>query len=101
VVDPSLYAQCFTGQEILKEYWCGYCMEFDHWTVNCSFRSRKWSWTTGHRYTEQTGKEAGGGSKLGLQAGLKFNRYNGDCRYGWECKFAHVCTNAVSKCSGQ
>ena len=105
-VDPSLYAQCFTGQEISKENWCGNYQELDHMTADCPFRSRKRPWTAGPGHTEQMGKEAGGGSKQGPQACLKFNCFNGDCKYGRECKFARVCTKCrgphpVNKCSGQ
>ena len=105
-VDPGLYAQCFTGQEACKENWCSSCQELDHKSVDCPFRPRKRAWNAGYGQGEQSGKEAGGGGKHSPQVCLKFNRYGGDCKYGRECKFAHVCAKCrgahpAGKCSGQ
>ena len=36
--EPSLYAQCFTGQEISKENWCSRCHGVDH-----QYGKRTWS----------------------------------------------------------
>ncbi len=34
-VDSSLYAQCFTGQEALRESWCSKCQGLDHQSAEC------------------------------------------------------------------
>ncbi len=87
-VDPSLYAQCFTGQELSKENWCNNCQELDHKTAECPYRPRKRSWNMGPGQMEPQSRETGSGGKTVC---IKFNQYNGDCKYGKECKFAHVC----------
>ncbi len=42
---------------------------------------------------EPHSRDTGSGGKTVC---IKFNRYNGDCKYGKECKFAHVC----ARCGG-
>ena len=37
-VDPSIYAQCFTGMALRAEAWCRYCHVFDHTSENCPSR---------------------------------------------------------------
>ncbi len=41
MVDPRLYAQCFTSQEVSSKNWCGKCHSIDNQTANCPFSSRK------------------------------------------------------------
>ena len=45
--DPSIYAQCFTGQALSGENWCNKCQSLDHTSSNCPARPRKraWEWT--------------------------------------------------------
>ena len=40
-VEPSLYAQCFTGQEVQGEGWCTTCQGVDHSTADCPFQPWK------------------------------------------------------------
>ena len=80
--DPSLYAQCFTGQAVSAENWCS----------KCQCLKRAWSSAIGPQ-----------GGKGEQQICQKFNRHNGDCRFGKECRFLHVCSackdpHPVSKC---
>ena len=50
-VDPSIYAQCFTGQAISAENWCTRCQCLDHTTASCPYGSRKKQWNSaGGRY---------------------------------------------------
>ncbi len=62
-VDPSMYAQCFTGQEISGENWCRKCQSLDH---NCPY-SRKRSWNAanagGTSYTPSRSPALGGGGE--------------------------------------
>ncbi len=105
--DPSLYAQCFTGQDISKENWCSSCQELDHKSADCPYRSRKRSWNAAYGHAEQLNRDGGTSAKQKQpQVCLKFNRYDGECRYGRECKFVHACIKCkgphpASKCTGQ
>ena len=87
-VEPSLYAQCFTGQEARRENWCRTCQSVEHASASCPFQStRKRAWSG----------PSGPGSPSGTDdVCRKYNKYNGDCRYGRDCKYKHVC----SSCQG-
>ena len=37
-VDPSIYAQCFTGMALRAEAWCRYCHVLDHTSEDCPGR---------------------------------------------------------------
>ena len=37
-VDPSMYAQCFTGQAISPDNWCARCQCLDHTSAQCPFK---------------------------------------------------------------
>ena len=43
-VEPSIYAQCFTGQAISPENWCVHCHCLDHVTNGCPLWPRKRTW---------------------------------------------------------
>ena len=101
--DPSLYAQCFTGQEKNSENWCGRCQGLDHTSNECPYppRKRPWSGASGGGPNNPRGGAAGSGRSD--QPCLKYNRYQGDCRFGRDCRFQHVCSNCqgahpVSRC---
>ena len=101
--DPSLYAQCFTGQETSRENWCGRCQGLDHQSADCPYPARKRPWNAGPGAGSHLQLKAGTGSGQDQQACIKYNRYQGDCRFGKECKFLHVCSNCrgphpVSRC---
>ena len=91
-VEPSLYAQCFTGQEARRENWCRTCQSVDHPSTACPYQSRKRAWSS----QNGPGSPPAGSSGRSDDICRKFNRYNGDCRFGRECRFRHVC----STCQG-
>lgn len=101
-VDPSIYAQCFTGQAKTSENWCSECQGLDHTTGSCPYKSRKRTWSTASSTASSSSASTSWGAK-GQEVCSKFNRFNGDCRYGRECRFSHVCSRCrgdhpVSKC---
>ena len=84
-VDPSIYAQCFTGQAISNENWCTRCQCLDHATSSCPYRPRKKPWNS-----------VGGTALQGKQEQpicIKYNKFNGDCKFGKECRYLHVCSS--------
>lgn len=86
-VDPSTYALCFTGQAISSENWCTRCQCLDHTSSSCPMRSRKRPWS-GEVEPAQQGRHG----RQDRQVCQKYNKFNGDCRFGARCKFAHVCS---------
>lgn len=96
-VDPSIYALSFTNQTISSENWCSRCQCLDHTTGNCPFAARKRPWSTvaGSTQQGQLGKEK--------TICLKFNKFDGDCKFGSRCRFLHACSachesHPVSRC---
>ena len=92
-VDPGIYAVCFTGQAVSTENWCSHCQGLDHSTGNCPSNPRKRQWggaanSWGGAANSPPQKRQ---SKQETQICLKFNKFNGDCRYGK----ASTCTYAV------
>ncbi len=98
-VDPSIYAQCFTGQSISAENWCSRCQSLDHTALSCPYRPRKrpWSAVSGppgqQNWSARSDQHQGGGRPDQLQACIKYNKFNGDCRFGKQCRFRHVCSS--------
>ena len=99
-VDPSIYAQCFTGQGLSTESWCARCHSLDHTSASCPYCQRKRSWNTtmGSATTSMHGK-----MELNPPVCIKYNKFNGDCKFGKECHFLHVCSSCkeshpVSRC---
>lgn len=99
-VDPSMYAQCFTGQAISAENWCARCQCLDHTTSSCPYRPRR-------RPMSTTGAGIGALSqpRQEQQVCIKYNKFNGDCKFGKTCRFLHVCSSCkephpVSRCNG-
>ena len=88
-VEPGLYAQCFTGQARAAENWCTTCHGLDHATVRCPYRAQKRSWTTA--FGERQSNRPQATSAVG-DVCTKFNRYNGDCKFGAKCRFTHMCS---------
>ena len=99
-VDPSIYAQCFTGQAISAENWCSKCQCLDHTSTNCPYRQRKRSRNTAMGVgANQSPSRAG----LDPPVCIKYNKFNGDCKFGRECRFLHVCSSCkeahpISRC---
>ncbi len=101
-LDPSIYAQCFTGQVLSTENWCSRCKSLDHPTLRCPLRpaKRPWEAAFGRTKPEQGSNPS---NPTTLAACIKFNRYNGDCKFGNRCRFQHVCSGCggdhpVSRC---
>ena len=80
--DPSIYAQSFTNQAFLTENWCTECQSLDHSWAACPRRPRKRSQTTAASRSYNKSKRV---------CNL-YNKFNGDCRYGKDCYFNHVCS---------
>ena len=98
-VDPSIYAQCFTGQAISAENWCVRCQCLDHTTSSCPYRPRKKQWT-GTAGSNSTSIQ----SRQEQQICIKYNKFNGDCKFGKECRYLHVCSacresHPISRCT--
>ena len=103
-VDPSIYAQCFTGQALSGENWCSKCHSLDHTLASCPLRSRKRTWSAANALTSPAGPSPMAGREQPVCQ--KFNRYNGDCKFGKNCRFRHVCSRCgefhpVSKCKAE
>lgn len=80
--DPSIYAQSFTNQAFLTENWCTECQSLDHSWAACPRRPRKRPPPSASPCTYNKSKKT---------CDL-YNKYNGDCRYGKDCYFRHVCS---------
>ena len=89
-VEPSLYAQCFTGQARTAENWCSLCQGLDHPSQKCPYRPQKRAWSAvfGHQPAGKGNVEAAKEAVC-----IKYNKYNGDCRFGKQCRFSHCCSN--------
>lgn len=98
-VDASLYAQCFTGQAARAENWCSRCQCLEHATLQCPYRPRKRAWESAFASPPAARPDQTSSSSVCI----KYNRYNGDCRFGKTCRFRHVCSSCgdphpASKC---
>ena len=102
--DPGVYAQSFTNYALSAEGWCKYCHSVDHISDTCPARPK--SVYPRKRATNATYPAA---SKRPLTPSAddticrKYNRYEGDCHFGKNCRFRHVCSNCkkehpVSQC---
>lgn len=92
-VDPSIYALCFTGQAASLENWCTRCQCLDHSTANCPAQpSRKRSWAAATSSPVTQYRAGLGRQSQEQQICIKFNKFDGDCRFGRQCKFMHVCS---------
>lgn len=99
-VDPSIYAQCFTGQTLCSENWCMRCQSLEHPSHRCPLRplKRPWSAAFGQGSPKQDPAQPS------PAACIKYNRYNGDCKFGKQCRYQHICSECggphpLSKCS--
>lgn len=92
-VDPSIYAQCFTGQTLCSENWCARCQSLEHPSHRCPLRPSKRSWSSAFGQGQGPPKQDQAQS---APACIKFNKYNGDCKFGKQCRYQHIC----SECSG-
>ena len=86
-VDPSIYAQCFTGMALRAEAWCRYCHVLDHTSEDCPGRQMQSLPMKRPFPTPATpAKKVPGGSKICNN----FNRFDGNCRFK-NCRYQHVC----------
>lgn len=106
-VDPSIYALSFTGQASSGENWCVNCQCLDHTTQNCPMRpSKKRTWNTAMGSSPQ---RPAGQRPAGQRPPicLKYNKFDGDCKFGKDCRFTHACSSCkeeghpVSKCKAR
>ena len=82
-VDPTIYSLCFYGQNVSTENWCPNCQTMDHLAQECPVRGKKRSWATAADSPKQVGRG---------DVCLKFNCFQGDCKFGRTCRFRHVCS---------
>ena len=108
-VDPSIYTQCFTGMAIGAEGWCKICQSIEHSSESCPLAPKQMEHTAmgGPQSRTSTFRKRVGQT---LTAGppkrtafatpqdycIKYNRFNGDCKFGTACRFPHIC----SACKG-
>ena len=97
-VDLSIYTQCFTGQAVSSENWCARCQCLDHTSTNCPYRQRKRPW---HSMSGVGAGQPAGRNEQ--QICMKFNKFNGDCKFGKDCRYLHICSvcrenHPVSRC---
>ncbi len=85
-VDPSIYSLCFTGQTLNTENWCQNCQTLDHTPNTCPLRPRKRPWGPA------TGQAVQPGIKT-REVCHRYNRYAGDCKFGRECRYRHICSS--------
>ena len=95
--DPSIYAQCFTNQAINAENWCDKCHALDHTSSKCPSCPRKRPWSA---VSSSSCYQPSGGDD---DICKKYYQFNGDCRFGEDCRFLHVClrcreAHPVSRC---
>lgn len=83
-MDPGLYTQCFTGQARTAENWCTTCQGVDHPSTRCPFRTHKRSWSSafGSQGSQKAARSPNPNPAGRLGVCIKYNRFNGDCRYG-------------------
>ncbi len=103
-VDPSIYAQCFTGQALSSENWCTRCQCIDHTTASCPYRPRKKPWHSagGAGPASPSGRQEQAAGRQ-AQVCIKYNKFDGDCKFGKECRYLHICSSCrqphpVSRC---
>ena len=91
-VDPSIYAQSFTGQGRHSDNWCSRCHSLDHTSPQCPLIPRKRVFTARDRWSS-------GEPRICDQ----YNDNKGSCSYGRNCRYSHVCRECkgphpVNKC---
>ena len=105
-VDPSIYAQCFTGASISQENWCKCCHSIDHVSDTCPIKpyaaSRK---REGPLQASAAPPKKRPAPRSNPAVCRNFNLYNGDCRFGEMCMLQHKCKNCgehghpIAKCT--
>ena len=93
-VHPSIYyARSFTGW-VKTSSWCTWCVRLDHDNTTCPFNA---AITQHHRHNPTRRMEPYPTHlRNSDQTCIKYNRYNGDCKFGENCKFRHICSHTPS-----
>lgn len=85
--DPSLFAQCFTGQALSVESWCKICHSLYHGTIQCPYAltqpkrpKSSTSWQLFHKDTT-----------------CRNFQIDGRCKYRKSCRFDHLCQTCHGK----
>ena len=89
VVDASLYTECFTGQSKRWAVEPTRAKGSEQDKATSSRKKPKLHW-------EHTAAADGSTPEHPEQICMKFNRFNGDCKFGSKCRYTHAC----SKCKG-
>ena len=79
-VDPSIYAQCFTGASISPENWCKRCHSVDHVSDTCPLKPSTISRKPGPHAAPSARKRPPPHSSP--EPCKRFNSYDGDCKFG-------------------
>ena len=85
-MDPSLFAQCFTGQAKNTEAWCKICHSLDHSSDLCPLKPPPIKRPRPSTY-----------SATPQETCKRYNKFNGNCSFGTRCRYAHKCL----KCGGE
>lgn len=102
-VDPSIYAQCFTGASISPENWCKRCHSVDHASEGCPLKP-----STANRRPPPPAAPPSRKRpppRSNPEPCKRFNNYDGDCKFGDSCIYQHKCDNCgelshpATKCS--
>ena len=102
-VEPSAYAQCFTGASISQENWCRRCHLIDHVTDTKPGGAGKKRKIRPFTSSMPTKKRPPPHSKP--ETCKKYNIFNGDCCFGDACMYQHRCEGCgevghpVSRCT--
>jgi len=71
------------GQALSSENWCVRCQCIDHMSIHCQYRPHKTTWASA--FSQPVKPEP--------QICIKYNRYNGDCKFVKDCWFKHACSS--------
>ena len=85
-VEPSIYSLCFTGQALNSDNWCQNCQTLDHTPNTCLLRPRKRPWGASIGHPTHANSRA-------REVCHRYNRFGGDCKFGRECRYRHICSS--------
>lgn len=87
--DSDIYTQAFTNQLAFAENWCSECQSLDHARASCPRKPPN--------QPRPPSPNRGGYHKSRRVCTFYNNNPKGDCKYGRDCYFRHVC----SACGGR
>ena len=91
-VDPSIYAQCFTGASVSPENWCKRCHSVDHVSDSCPLKTSSGSRRTPPGHAASFHRKRGP-PHSNPEVCKRFNAYDGDCKFADNCIYQHKCDN--------